>query len=390
MTAYEHSAKAIKIILPLLILVLGIGGFLLMSKLKQPPKRQPPARQGVLVEVQELQPADHQVRVFATGSVRPARQIELVPQVGGKVSWISPRLVNGGFFETGETLLKIEDADYRLAIDHAKAEIARARVALATERERAKVALQEWQRVDLPDKGEPGPLVTRQIQQQQEEANLAAAQAALEQAQLNLQRTELKAPFPGRIRQEQVDLGQFLRAGTSVGNLVGTERAEIHRPVPVEELSWLKVPAPRSDQAGSRALIRAADQPEARWQGEIIRSLGEVDPTTRMATLVVGVEDPYAQQPPLEHGRFVEVELLGETLTEVISIPREALRDNGQVWLVGPDNRLQLRDVGVQRRQRQELLIGAGLAGGDRLVLTDLSGAAEGLLLRPVLREARP
>ena len=394
-TETKRSDKALKIILPLLLILLGVAGFILLGKLKQTPQRQTPLQPGVLVDVIELKAAPHQIRVYATGTVQPARQIALVPEITGKVVWIAPQLVDGGFFQQGETLLKIEPADYRLAVERAQADIARAQVALTTEHERAKVALQEWQRVDLPDKGEPGPLVSREIQQQQEQANLAAALATLEQAQLNLQRTELKAPFNGRIRQKQVDLGQYLRAGTSIGNLAGTDRAEIHVPLSLEDLRWLQVPAASSKQPGSLAMVYLPGDSNNSWQGRIVRSLGEIDPTSRMATVVVAVDDPYQLQKKsapadLSHGQFVEIQLFGDKLDSNISIPRSALRNDNQVWIADSENRLRFRPVEILRREKQQLIIQQGVSSGEKLVLTGLSGAADGLLLRPVLQEQQP
>ena len=394
-TDTKKSGIALKIILPILLLLLGAGGFVLLGKLKQAPQRHAPPQRGVLVDVLELQAAPHQIRIYATGTVQPARQITLVPEISGKVIWIAPQLVDGGFFKQGETLLKIEPADSRLAVERAQAEIARAKVALATEQERARVALQEWQRVDLPDKGQPGPLVTREIQQKQEEANLSAALAVLAQAQLNLDRTELKAPFNGRIRQKQVDLGQYLRAGTSIGNFADTDRAEIHVPLAQDDLRWLQIPMAGSQQPGSLAMVYLPGDVGSNWQGRIVRSLGEVDPTSRMATLVVAVEDPYQLQkrsdyPDLSQGLFVEIQLFGDKLDSSISIPRKALRSDSHVWIADPENRLQLRPVEILRREKQQLIIKQGLFAGEKLVLTTLSGATDGMLLRPLSQEKQP
>jgi len=383
----KRSGKALKIILPILVLVIGAAGLLLLIKLKPSPQHQPPEFRGVLIDVTELRARPHQVQVHATGTVQAEQEISLVPEVSGKVSWLSPKLVDGGFFKTGETLLKIEAEDYRLAVERARAEVARAKVALLAEQERAKVARQEWQRVELPDKGKPGPLVTHEIQLQQEQANLAGAQAALEQAQLNLQRTTIRAPFNGRIRQEAVDLGQYLRAGTSIATLAGTDRAEIIIPLPLTELSWLKIPAAGSDGLGSTALIKLPGRTDSKWKGRIVRSLGEIDPGSRMATIVVAVDDPYQQtsaekQPALSNGQFVEITLQGPVLTQVIELPRSALRENDRVWIMNDENRLHIVPVEVVRRDPEQVVAQASLADGTRLVLTAIPGAADGLLLR--------
>ncbi|MDA3903901.1 MAG: efflux RND transporter periplasmic adaptor subunit [Desulfuromusa sp.] len=387
----NKSRLALKIILPLLILIIGLVGFNMMGKLKKTPQRQRPPQQGVLVDVVELKAITHRVKVHATGTVQAEQEIALVPEVSGKVSWISPQLVSGGLFKKGETLLKIETRDFELATEKARAEIAQVQVALTTERERAKVALAEWARIDLDDKGKPGPLVTREIQVEQQQANLAAAEANLQQVQLNLQRTELKAPFNGRISQEQVDLGQYLRAGTSIGSFAGTDRAEIYIPLPARELTWLTIPAGTQKKV-SAATIRLPDNNSAIWHGKLIRSLGEIDPNSRMATVVVIVEDPYQlkntlNQPTLPNGLFVDIELQGEEFANIISIPRKALHSDNLVWIADSEKRLSLRSVDILRREKQQILIKSGIQAGEQLVLTTISGATDGILLRPVLQE---
>ena len=395
MTEVKNKPRlALKIILPLLILIIGFVGFRMLTHLKKTPHRQQLSQPGVLVNVIDLEVGDFQVTVHTTGTVRAAQQISLVPEVSGKVVSISPQLVSGGQFKKGATLLKIDPSNYQLAVEKARAEIAQAQVALATERERAKIALAEWERIDISDKGEPGLLVSREIQLKQQQANLSAAQANLKLAQLNLQRTELKAPFNGRISQKQVDLGQYLRSGVSIGKFSGTDRAEIYVPLPYTELQWLTIPAASDQKSGSTVEISLPGQQKPLWQGKIIRSLGEIDPTTRMATIVVVVDNPYRQkgavnQPDLETGMFVDIQLKGRFLDNVISIPRKALRNNQQVWLIDEENRLRIKQVEISRREKERLLISAGLSAGEQVVTTSLSAAADGMLLRPLKQEQR-
>jgi len=389
--APKKSRTALKIILPLLILIAGFTGFKMLSQMKKTPHRQPPQQQGVLVDIVNPISGDYQVTVHATGTARAAREISLVPEVSGKVIKISPQLVSGGRFRKGEMLLKIDPSNYQLAVEKARSDIARAEVALATEQEQAKLALDEWQRIDIADKGEPGPLVSREIQLKQQRANLAAAKANLKLAELNLQRTTLKAPFNGRISQEQVDLGQYLRAGSSIGKLSGTDRAEIYVPLPYAELQWLEIPKNNSQKKGATVDISLPGQSHPRWQGKIIRSLGEIDPTTRMATVIVAVDSPYNQsqstdQADLETGMFVDIQLKGKSLKNIVTIPRKALRNNRQVWVINNENRLQIKQVEIARREKDRLLVSDGLDANDRIVTTSLAAAAEGMLLRPLKR----
>lgn len=386
----KKPRRFLKIVLPLLILVVGIYGFKMMGKLKKAPQRQHQMQQGLLVDVMELQSINHHTTIFATGTVQAEQEIELVPQVSGKVVSISPNFVAGGFFRKGDLLLKVEPSDYQLSVEKAKAEIAQAQLGLATENERARVALKEWNRIEIADKGTPGPLVTREIQLQQEKARLAAAQANLKQAELNLSRTELRAPFNGRIRKEQVDVGQFIKSGASIGTLAGTDRAEIHIPVAIDELTWLTSSGQLKKVTAS---ITLPGQTQSKWQGTLVRTLGEIDTKSRLATLIVNVNDPYRLQKSnssavLPNGQFVNVELQGQILQNVYKIARKALRSNNTIWLVNNDNRLVIQPVQVIRRERDFIIIKPDVTNGDRLILSALSGVAEGTLLRPATQES--
>jgi RND family efflux transporter MFP subunit len=229
-------------------------------------------------------------------------------------------------------------------------------------------------------------------------ATLAAAEAAISKARLNLERTVLRAPFNCLVRSEQVDIGQYLTAGATVGQVFGTDRAEIVVPLPLEELAWLQVPRFEGTQQGSpaRVSIEAAGR-QYLWPGRVVRALGEVDERGRMARLVVAVQDPFYlkkpapdERPPLSPGLFVDVRIEGRTLERVLAVPREAVHEGDVVWLADADDRLHIRRVTVARREREQVLVSSGIGDGDRLVLTLLSGVAEGLRLRTAPEEARP
>lgn len=388
MTKTNKMKLFLKITLPFLILIIGVVAFKKMAELKKAPQRQHQLQQGILVDTGELRRSDHQVKVFATGTVQSEQEIGLVPQVSGTVTWISSALVAGGFFKKGDLLLKIEAVDYRLAVERATAEVARAKLSLATEKERARIALSEWNRVELNGKGTPSPLVTREIQLQQEEANLAAANANLKLAELNFERTQIRAPFSGRVRSENVDFGQYLRSGNSIATLAGTDRAEIHVPVAASELAWLDMAKP----GRVRAQIRVPGL-EGEWQGKLMRTLGEIDAKSRQATLIVAVDDPYSLGrtggAPLPSGQFVEVELHGRTLEDIYKIPRKALRSNSTIWLADSADRLVIHPAKVIRRERDSVIIKADTDESRKLILSALTGVANGTLLRPVQQEIK-
>ena len=384
-------------ILPLLIIVIALGLTFVLVKSRKIPKPLETPYQGPLVETLELEKSSRRVIVFGTGTARSRQEVNITPQVRGRVSELSPNMVQGGNFRKGELLFAIESVDYELAIDLAKASLAQAELELQRNENLARVARQEWQALNPGTTEEPDPLVVYEPQLKSARAQRDAAAANVRQAEINLQRTRMLAPFNGYVRSEQLELGQYLNAGSAVATVVGTDMLEIVVPVTLDDLAWLQVPRNKGAQKGSEAEIKLQSGDRSfHWHGTITRAMGEIDPRNRTAHVVVTVVDPLAKQEAetsllnqLQPGMFVEVRLQGEKLADVIVVPRGALRDNDTVWIVDRENRLQIRAVDVVRRERDEILVQTGLQAGEQIILTNLSGAAEGMLLRPVLREPR-
>jgi RND family efflux transporter MFP subunit len=396
MTAMKNNLR-IRIVLPLVILLVGGAVMALLIHLRQAPPRRPLQNPGVLVEVMTVHTRNYRVRVTGTGTVQPRREARITPQVSGKVAWMDPRFIAGGFFAAGEELFHVEKVDYRLAVEQALAERARAELELATVRSQARIARREWQRLNPDGSASPHPLVVYEPQLKNAQAALAAAGAAVGRARLDLARTVLRAPFNCLVRSEQVDVGQYLTAGATVGQVFGTDQAEIVVPLPLSELPWLRVPRLEGQQGAPAQVGIAAGGRSYLWQGRVVRALGEVDERGRMARLVVSVPDPFYlgksapdDRPPLSPGLFVDVRIEGRTLNGVVAVPRETVHEGDVVWLVGDDDRLRIRPVTVARREREQVLVTSGIEDGDRLVLTLLSGVAEGLKLRMASAEARP
>jgi RND family efflux transporter MFP subunit len=381
----------LKIILPLVIIGSGAAVMVLMVVSRPEPTREVPKDPGALVEVITVKKGDHHVTVKGTGTVQPAQEISVIPQVGGRIASASPSLVAGGFFRQGERLFSIEDTDYRLALERAEATRAKAEYELATIESQAEVARVEWERLYEDSGEEPNPLVLYEPQLKNARAALASAGSSVRQAEIDLERTRVRASFNSRVRSEEIDLGQYVRAGNSVAVLAGTDTAEIAVPLSLDELRWLNIPKNGGDGSGSSASVRlSVGGVLYEWNGQVIRSTGEVDPGSRMMHIVVEVKDPYGVKgrkdvrPPLAAGTFVDVHLAGTTLSDVYTIPRRAFRDDAQVWTVNGDDTLRIKSVTPQRLERDVVIIGEGLEEGDRLVLTTLSGAADGMRLRPV------
>ena len=387
--------KMKRALLPFLVIVISLVLTFVLVKSRKTPKPHEAPHLGPLVEVGILTKADRQILISGTGSAQSRYEVSITPQVKGRVSKLAPQMVAGGTFQKGELLFAIEDVDYQLAIAHAQATLAQAELELLRNENLADLARKEWHSLNSESDLEPNPLVVYEPQLKSARALRDAAQANVKQAELNLERTRVFAPFDCYVRSEQLEIGQFLNAGAPVATVAGIDQIEIVVPLPLEEIVWIQVPRKGTKQRGSLAKVELQSGGRTfHWQGEITRSLGEIDPRNRMARVVVTVNDPFTEDTEkanllndLLPGMFVNVQILGEELSDIISVPRGAMHDNDTIWVIDDENRLHIREVDILRRERDEVLIRSGLDANEKIVLTNLSGAAEGMLLRPKMQE---
>ena len=378
--------KWLKFILPVLVLVLGVAGAWKMIDLRPVVETQPPEILVPLVRVLRIQSQNLQFKVQAQGTVVPRTEIALVPEVSGKVVYVSPSLAAGGFFEEDSVLLRIDPGDYETAVVQAKSQVAQGELLLERERAEAAAALKEWE--GLGD-GEAPSLLRREPQLAEARAALAAAQAALQQAQRDLEKAQIRAPFAGRVRQKSVDIGQFVNRGTSVGIIYSVDLAEVRLPLPDDQLAYLDLPLSYrgEDQQirGPRVILRSTfGGKEYSWRGRVVRTEGEIDPRTRMVHAVAQVSNPYGRgedpdRPPLAVGMFVEAEIMGRKVKGVVVLPRAALRGENQVLVVDSEDRLHFRSVEVLQADRREAVVKSGLQEGERVCLTLLDTVVDGM-----------
>ncbi|MES0363280.1 MAG: efflux RND transporter periplasmic adaptor subunit, partial [Desulfobacteria bacterium] len=358
-----HFAIAIVV-----IAVGAIGMRALTASKPQLKKRKAPAPVP-MVRTTEIQTGPQAIHIQGEGTVRPLREISLIPQVDGKVVYMSPALVNGGQFSKGNVLVRIDPVDYELAVTLAKANVKDAESLLELAKEEAAAAQEEWRLLHAGGSEvdrKPPPLVAKEPQLAAAQAKLEAGRADLDKALLSLERTELKAPFDGRVSQENVDIGQYVSPGQTMATLYSTEAAEIILPLEDESAFWFSIPGFTTGKSrGSRAMVRARVAGQERtWSGEVVRTEGKLDERTRMINVVVRVERPYSKRPPLAVGLFVTTDIEGRTLPNAAVIPRSALHEDDIVWVVNNDNRLHLREVDVARVQGDEAIVQAGLEDG--------------------------
>jgi RND family efflux transporter MFP subunit len=354
-----------------------------------------------LVSVIEVQPRELQFSVQTQGTVVPRTESDLIPQVSGEVIWVSSRLVSGGFFEAADPLLRIDPSDHRVELEAARAVVARTKSEFA----RAKTEIERQRSLAVQGVASQARIDDAEEAFQVTEAELREQTAKLARAERDLDRTEIRAPYQGRVRSEKVDVGQFVSRGVSIGRLYATDYAEVRLPLPDRDLFYLDIPFnlsgeraasdgdPTETQPGPEVQLRAEFAGEPRtWVGRIVRTEGEIDAKSRMVHLVARVEDPYGQSgatgsAPLAVGLFVDAEIQGRKVENVFVLPRTALRtDAGSdlVYVVDTGDRLRFKTVDVLRAKRDDVVIGGGLRPGDRVCVSPLAAAVDGMAVRIV------
>jgi RND family efflux transporter MFP subunit len=390
------GSRTLKIVLPVALVVVAALVAAGMIALRPEVETRVAVPQPPLVRAAVVTLADVPLVVRSQGTVRPRTESQLVPEVSGRVIRISSSFAEGAFFEKGEVLLQVDPHDYEQAVVRARGEVARTKLALAREEAEAEVARAEWQ--DLGAGEAATALTLREPQLEDARAAVASAEANLETAERNLERTKIRAPYAGRVRRKSVDVGQFVTVGTPVATLYSVDFAEVRLPLPDDELAYVELPLHYRGESkgptGPRVTLEAdfAGKTFA-WQGTIVRTEGEIDPASRMVHAVAQVKNPYGRgddpdRPPLAVGLYVEAEIEGITADEVAVLPRAALRGPSQVLVITPGNRLEFRDVDLLRTTRESIYVRDGLADGERVCLSPLEAVTDGMQVRTASTEA--
>jgi RND family efflux transporter MFP subunit len=331
---------------------------------------------------------DVQLMVSTQGEARPQIEIDLVPEVGGKIVYVSPNFIEGGLFKKGETLLRIEDADFKVAVIRAEAGIAQAEQVLVREQAEAEIARQDYAELG---RGEPSPLALREPQQAQARASLQAAKAELEAAKLNLDRTYVRAPFAGRVRSKASDIGQFVTPGSRLGRIFSTDVVEVRLPLSDDQLSKLELPL--AFVARDRASAPTVDLhaivagQERHWEGRIVRTDSAYDTSTRALFAIAEVYDPYGKGTsedgvPLAPGLFVDADIAGKSFDNVITIPRDGLRPQNEVYVVDDKGKAEIRQVTVLDATSERAVITGGVAAGELVVLSPMERSRVDMTLK--------
>ncbi|MHC4165639.1 MAG: efflux RND transporter periplasmic adaptor subunit [Planctomycetota bacterium] len=381
----------VQLIIAVVVLALGALGVFLLIKYRKPPQREEPVVLAPLVEVEQLAVQDIQMIVRGYGTVSPRVEVEIVPEVPGKVVHVNPQLKAGGLIRANEKIIEIDPRDYELAVQQADAAVAEAQVRLDTEKAEAQVARKEWEQLH-PNTEPSSPLVLRDPQIRRAQASLKSAKAQLATANLRLERTSLSFSFDVLVMNERVDLGQYVVVGQSLGSAYGIEAVEIEVPLEDDELAWFDVFDSTAQLNGGNV---PADSTTAQvkadfggsehiWTGRVVRTTGQVDRTSRMVSVVVEVTNPFdtsGGKPPLLPGVFAEVLIEGSVLKNAVAVPRDAVRESNKVWVVA-EGRLHIKTLEIARADKDFAYAISGLEEAAQIVVSSLDVVTEGMAVR--------
>ncbi|MCU0988712.1 MAG: efflux RND transporter periplasmic adaptor subunit [Xanthomonadales bacterium] len=387
--------KLLRVSAPLLVLIGGIAIVQVLVAAKPEPEKKDEETRLVSLYVDEVKSETVTLSVHTQGEVRPKTEIDLVPQVSGRIVAMSDSFNEGAEVLPGTLLLQIDDADYQVALVRAQARVAEAQTALERELATAEMKQEEWR--DGRKDQEPTPFALNLTQVAGAEANLRAAQADLEKARLDLERTEIRVPFHGRVRTRTVGIGQYVSAGVSLGRVFSIDTVEVRLPLTDTQLAELNLPIGYTADgatAAPRVDFRAAlGNREYQWEGRIVRVDAAVDQSTRLIYATAEVSDPYglaaAEGMPMAVGMFVSAEIAGVNEQFAYVMPRDALRANDKVYVINADNKLEIRTVNVLSTSEEQVVVSGGVEPGERVVTSTLPNAVDGMDVEPLVRQER-
>lgn len=385
----RKSSKAKRILIPSGIIVAGIALFILMGVMAPKPQKKEITSKAPLVEVIEVSKGNVIFEIESQGSMSPRTETTLVSEVSGQIKSVSEQFVAGGFFKKGEQLLEIDPISYEVALLQAQARLDGANAKLVEERARGKQAEKEWSLTGRSKKNAP-ILALRKPQLQQAQADVKAAQADVKSAEIKLQRTKIVAPYDAMLKAKSVDIGQYVTTGSQLGTTFAVDYAEIRLPIKEQDMAYVDIPAMgQSNQVGSQVELSSVQGGKIKkWSTFITRSEGVVDASSRVNYVVAQLHDPYGLisstgvAEPIPMGTFVKAKIIGVETSDIISIPRKAVRGANKLYLVDENRKLNITEIDILRSDSKNIYISAGLNGGDQIVLTKLATAVNGMTLR--------
>ena len=358
----------------------------------------------ILVEVMLPQVQDTYLTVSSQGTVEPRTRTNIVSEVSGRVIEVSPAFVAGGFFRNGDVLLRLDDQNYRAAVSRDAAAVATANSLLEQERGQGDVAQREWDRMSEQQRSQirARDLYLRKPQLEEAEARFASAEADLEKSRADLAKTIIVAPYDGLVFAKSTDIGQFVSTGSAIAEIFAIDFAEVRLPIPENKIQFLDLPSSIQENSGNDDYYNSGPEVELvseigdrifHWTGHLSRTEGVLDTRTRVLFSVVQVSDPYnlystEHDEPLRIGTYINAEIQGRLLEDVIVLPRHTLQANDLVWIADQENRLRSRTVDVITTNGDDVYISGGFEPGDKVVITRMENPLNSTIVQTRVLQA--
>ena len=374
--------------LPVIILVFGLFISFVISSTDPKPNKGIEIPKPTEVFYDNPQKKDVTLRVTTNGEVRSVTEINVIPQVSGRIIQVADEFIDGGNIKKGQPLIWIDDRDYKLATISAESRVAQAKKLLEREIAESELARKDWEELG---EGEASPLTLRIPQLEEARALLNAAEADLEKAKLNLERTIISLPFDGLIKKKNAGIGQYVNAGSILGSAFSTEKVLIPLPLTDTELSYLGLPLGYESKGyfdGPKVIFRSFISREyIEWNGRITRTSGSIDSQTRLVYAYAEVINPYDESPPLAIGTYVDAEIEGNFISGGFVIPNAAIKNGNEIYLIDNDNKLRIEKIEVLGTENEDVIIFGDIDENDMIVVSTLNTGYEGMELTPMKLE---
>ena len=376
--------------LPVIILIFGLFISFLISLTEPKPNKGIEIPKPTAVFYDNPQKKDVTLRVTTNGEVRSVTEINVIPQVSGRIIQVADEFIDGGNIKKGQPLIWIDDRDYRLATISAESRVAQAKKLLEREIAESELARKDWEELG---EGEASPLTLRIPQLEEARALLNAAEADLEKAKLNLERTVINLPFDGLIKKKNAGIGQYVNAGSILGSAFSTEKVLIPLPLTDTELSYLGLPLGYESKGyfdGPKVIFRSyISRKNIEWLGRITRTSGSIDSQTRLVYAYAEVLNPYDEDPPLAIGTYVDAEIEGNFISNGFILPIAAIKNDNEIYVIDQNSKLKIKKIEIVGTEEDKVIVKGDISELDMVVISTINTGYEGMELTPMILESK-
>ena len=376
--------------LPVIILIFGLFMSFVISLTEPKPNKGIEIPKPTAVFYDNPQKKDVTLRVTTNGEVRSVTEINVIPQVSGRIIQVADEFIDGGNIKKGQPLIWIDDRDYRLATISAESRVAQAKKLLEREIAESELAKKDWEELG---EGEASPLTLRIPQLEEARALLNAAEADLEKAKLNLERTVINLPFDGLIKKKNAGIGQYVNAGSILGSAFSTEKVLIPLPLTDTELSYLGLPLGYESKGyfdGPKVVFRSyISRKNIEWSGRITRTSGSIDSQTRLVYAYAEVLNPYDEDPPLAIGTYVDAEIEGNFISNGFILPIAAIKNDNEIYVIDQNSKLKIKKIEIVGTEEDKVIVKGDISELDMVVISTINTGYEGMELTPMILESK-